>query len=346
MEKTRYVSDLAPGETVHDIFLLASAQQGQARNGPYWRVSFRDATGNVDGKIWSPLSQQFAELKAGELVQVQGRVTVYRDRNEIAVDALRILDEAEVADLNLADYTVSSGHDSDLLFRELEDLCRSTFTHAPWKKFYKALLRNEEIAAKLKVASAAKAMHHAYVGGLLEHTLSVARLCMRFADHYPYLDRQVLLAGAICHDMGKIWELSSGLLTDYTTEGRLLGHITIVLEKIAPLLDKSGLEPELADHLKHLILSHHGTREFGSPCLPSTAEAFALHYADNLDAKLNQVQQALGGLEASESGWSAYIPGLERSVFRAVQSPGAQSSKNRPSAATSQESQCLLLLKE
>ncbi|MDR2893154.1 MAG: HD domain-containing protein [Deltaproteobacteria bacterium] len=323
MEKKQFVAELEAGGQVDGIFLLAAAQQNQARNGPYWRVEFRDTSGKVEGKIWSPLAQNFPDLKAGALVEVQGRVVVYRERNEIAVDAMRLLEVEERDAVNLADFVASSRHDSESMLTELEALCRETFSHKPWIKFYRNLLRNEEIISRLRISPAAKAMHHAYAGGLLEHTLSVCRLCLCLADLYPQLDRQVLLAGALCHDLGKIWELSSGLVVDYTSTGRLLGHIGIAVEKIEPLLQKSGLEPELAEHLKHLLLSHHGTREFGSPTLPATAEAMALHYADNLDAKLNQVQQALEGVPADESGWSSYVPGLERALFRAVASPEA-----------------------
>jgi 3'-5' exoribonuclease len=170
-------------------------------------------------------------------------------------------------------------------------------------------------------APAAKALHHAYAGGLLEHTLAVTRLCLALADLYPRLDRQILFMGAVCHDMGKIWEISSGLNADYTQAGRLLGHISLGLDRLAPFLASSGLEPSLAEHLRHLILSHHGAREFGSPVLPATAEALALHYADNTDAKLNQTDAALAGLGPGESGWSSFVPGLDRFLFRAGRTP-------------------------
>ena len=344
MEKKQFVGELAPGDTVESVFLLALAQQNQARNGPYWRVEFRDSSGKLEGKIWSPLSQQFPELKAGMFVELQGRVVVYRERNEVAVDNMRLLGEEESRALNLGDFLVSSSQDSEAMLEELENLCRRVFTHKPWIRFYKSVLRDEEIVQKLRIAPAAKAMHHAYAGGLLEHTLGVCNLVVDFAQRYPHLDSQVLLAGAFCHDLGKIWELSSGLLVEYTSEGRLLGHISIAVEKLEPFIRKSNLEPELAEHLKHLILSHHGTREFGSPCLPATAEAMALHYADNLDAKMNQIQGALEVVPAGESGWSGYVSGLDRALFRAVPSPEGEQGRGKTSKQA-QESQCSLLLR-
>lgn len=317
--KSVMISSLGLGDEVADCFILSMAQQGQARNGPYWRLEFRDASGSIGGKIWSPQSQAYPELAAGMPVWLKARVTSYRDKLELAIESMRLLDDSEFAVLDLALFMPASPVAPERMMQDILELCRKELTHKPWRKLIISLLSDEEIAARLRLAPAAKAMHHAYAGGLLEHTLSVARLCLRIADGYPQLDRQTLLAGAVCHDLGKLWELESGLVMDYTQQGRLIGHIVLVLEKIAPFMQKVGLEPALADHLRHLILSHHGTYEFGSPRLPSTAEAMVLHYADNIDAKLHQLGSALAGVE--ENGWSPYIPALERSLFRAEPTP-------------------------
>lgn len=346
MEKRQFISELVPGESADGLFLINLAQQNQARNGPYWRVVFKDSSGSIEGKIWSPLAQQVPELKAGNICEVQGRVVVYREKNEIAVDALRVLSEEEAGCINLGDFMPASSRDSESMLQELEALCRANFSHGPWKKFYKLILKDDEINSRLRIAPAAKAMHHAYAGGLLEHTLGVARAAMALADLYPSLDRQVLLAGAICHDLGKMWELSSGLVIDYTTQGRMIGHISIMLEILEPFLKKSGLEPELAEHLKHLVLSHHGSREFGSPCLPATAEAQVLHFADNIDAKINQFNAALGAVPDGEEGWSSFVPGLDRHLYQARQSPEGGKSKKSGDKTRQEESQCSLLLKE
>jgi 3'-5' exoribonuclease len=363
MEKKQFIGELGPGALVEGIFLLASAQMNQARNGPYWRVEFRDASGRMEGKIWSPASQKFPELKPGCLAWVQGRVVVYRERNEIAVDDLCLLTEEEQAGLDLADFAASGGCDAETMLHELEKLCRKNFVHQPWIKFYQAIFGDGELMRRLRLAPAAKSMHHAYAGGLLEHTLGVCRLCLVLSSLYPFLDKQALLAGAFCHDLGKIWELSSGLLTEYTSSGRLLGHISLGVEKLEPLMRKSGLEEELILHLKHLILSHHGIREFGSPVLPATAEAMVLHYADNIDAKLNQVRGALEGTVPGEDAWSNYVPGLDRLLYRALPSPGSAMADPSPAGAETggapeaagnrarpvkniQAGQCLLLLKE
>lgn len=325
LEKRRFVESLTPGMEVSDLFLIAVAQQAQAKNGPYWRLEFRDAHGSISGKIWSPQSQNYPEITPG-IALVTGRVTSYRDQPEIAVDSIRPLTAEESAGLDLSLFMPAAARSPHDMLEDLGRLAVGALSHEPWKRFVAAVLADPEIARSLPTAPAAKAMHHAYVGGLLEHTLSVCGLCMRLCDHYPVLDRQTLFAGALCHDLGKIWELSSGLVADYTTQGRLIGHMSIALEHLAPLMREAGLEPEYAEHLCHLILSHHGTREFGSPVLPATAEALALHYADNVDAKLNQIAATLNAaLGEAETGWSAYVPALERTLYRAPKSPERES---------------------
>ena len=262
LEKRLFVESLTPGMEVADLFLIAVAQQAQAKNGPYWRLEFRDAHGSISGKIWSPQSQNYPEISPG-IALVTGRVTSYRDQPEIAVDSIRPLTAEESAGLDLSLFMPAAARSPHDMLKDLGRLAVGALSHDPWKRFVAAVLADPEIAQGLPTAPAAKAMHHAYVGGLLEHTLSVCGLCMRLCDNYPALDRQTLFAGALCHDLGKIWELSPGLVADYTTQGRLIGHMSIALERLAPLMREAGLEPEYADHLRHLILSHHGTREFG-----------------------------------------------------------------------------------
>lgn len=324
MPKTQFIADFAVGDDVTTVFLVGAATQGQAKNGPFWRLELRDCSGRLEAKIWSPLSQAFASIVPGDMAEIAGRVTMYRERLEISVDRMRMLSEEQKSALDLSLFMAASDRPAAELLDELTALCKKSFTHGPWKKLYKLILADPRVQAHILTAPAAKAMHHAYAGGLLEHTLGVCKLCAVFADMYPDLDRQVLLAGALCHDLGKLWELSQGLACDYTGEGRLLGHMHLILDFLEPHIRKSGLEDHLALHLKHLILSHHGQYDFGSPRLPSTGEAFALHYADNLDAKLNQTKGALNDVPDGESGWSAYVPGLERSVFKPLPTPGTE----------------------
>jgi 3'-5' exoribonuclease len=322
--KQRFVEDLKGlkhGDEVTDIFVLSAARLNQSKNGPYRQLEFKDATGSIPGKIWSPLSEKekYKDLAPGDLVRVKGRVDIWRDRLNLVVADLDVLDEEEQQSLDMALFLPASKRRPDDMLRELADLVCSTLTHAPWRKLVLALLEDPDIASALRVAPAAKSMHHAYAGGLLEHTLSVARLCLRIADQYPELDRQALFAGAVCHDLGKLRELSFGPAVDYTTPGRLIGHIGLFTDMLGGFVREAGLEEGLAQHLEHMILSHHGAYEFGAPRLPATAEALALHYADMLDAKLKQVEGALAGIE--EGGWSDYNAPLERFLYRAPASP-------------------------
>jgi 3'-5' exoribonuclease len=193
-----------------------------------------------------------------------------------------------------------------------------------------SVLQNRELRAAFRIWPAAKSIHHAYAGGLLEHTLGVFGLCRRIADHYPELDRQTLLAGAIFHDIGKIREYSGGIANDYTTEGRLLGHLELGLELLAPYLADSGLEEHLQRHLKHLVLSHHGEPEFGTARLPQTPEALALHHADNLDAKMAQCRGLFARLADGGQEWTPWQQTLGRQMHRPGRTPDEGESPARP----------------
>ena len=268
--------------------------------------------------------EQYADIPSGSIAEVEGRAESFREHVQINVSALRLLSPEETATVDISRLVPASERPAQEMYDELLALCRKELTHKPWRKFILGVLGDETVRSGLMTAPAAKALHHAWVGGLLEHTLSVATLCMRLCDHYPTLDRQTLLAGAVCHDLGKLWELSGGLDNGYTDEGQLIGHIILGLEKLERPLSRSGLEPELAMHFKHLVLSHHGLYEYASPRLPQTAEAFALHYADNIDAKLTQSRSLFSDLEEEEAGWSPYQRSLERSIYRAPRTPEAQ----------------------
>ena len=343
--KQQWAKEIAAGDEVRSLFLVGAASQQQARNGPFWRLELRDASGMLEGRVWSPLSQQ-CNPSAGEIVEIEGRAESFRDRMQLNVTRLRSLEPEESAALDSSAFMPSSSRPSAEMLEELESLCRREFTHKPWRSFILAVLGDPDIRPRLLRAPAAKGVHHAWAGGLLEHTLSVASLCMALADHYPDLDRQTLLAGAVCHDLGKIWELSDGMATDYTDEGRLVGHINISLDKLQPHLAASGLAPELVLHFRHLVLSHHGQYEFGSPRLPQTVEALALHYADNLDAKITQCRSLFE--DGREGEWSAYQNTLGRQLYRAPRTPasaGAAPRKRREAEPEPGLEQCSLLSK-
>lgn len=327
MEKRQSIIDIAANDEVYDVFLISSASMMQAKNGkPFWRLELRDATGSLDAKIWYPASQHYLELAAGQIVHVEGKASTYREKIDIHIERLHVLTDMELSRLDLSQFLPASARPAEEMLLELEALCTEVFTHKPWRKFALSVLRDEAIRPRLLLCPAAKAMHHAFVGGLVEHMLSVTQLCQKLADHYPKLDRQVLTAGAMFHDIGKIWELTGGLANDYTDEGRLLGHIHMGLEHITPHLSKSGLEPALVLHFKHLMLSHHGEYEFGSPKRPKTVEAMILHYADNIDAKMEQMQALFRSMPEGESGWSPYQTMLQRFIYQPERTPTSPTS--------------------
>lgn len=340
MEKNIYVRDLCPGDTIRDVFLLAEAQRAQARNGPYWKLVLQDSSGRVDAMIWSPQSEQYERLEPGMFAEVSGQVGSFKDRLQVRVESLALLN-GDAPDLG--EFLPRSAIPPEELLEALEDLVLEHIAHKPLKGLVRRVLKDEEIRPRLLRGMGAKIVHHAYLGGLLEHTLGVARLCMASCDLYPRLDRQILLAGAIFHDLGKAWELTGGPENSYTDAGQLLGHIELGLEILGPFFAKArDLEPDLILHLKHLILSHHGEHEFGAPVRPKSAEAFALHLADMMDSKLAIIAGAVDQIEEPDGpAWTPYQRFLERPVYRAPATPD----KNNQRKSDNPENQCFLPLR-
>ena len=320
VQKKMFIPDIQPGTRIDELFVLVEARQGQARNGPYWQVRLQDARGAVDGKIWSPVSQNYPELPVGQVVRVQGGADLFRDQLQVRIESLEILQvAADQIDWGL--FLPRSVREPEEMLLELEELCKRELHHAPWRKFCRKVLLHPEIRSRLLLAPGAKSMHHAYIGGLLEHTLSVCRLSLAISDQYPEVDREVLLVGAVFHDLGKAWELDAGVQREYTDPGRLLGHILLGLDVLEPFLSKiDDLSPGLKMHLKHLLASHHGTYEYGSPSLPKTSEALILHYADNLDAKVNMTSVLVDALP-EDAVWTPYQRSMERQFYRPERTP-------------------------
>ncbi|MBO4300554.1 MAG: HD domain-containing protein [Desulfovibrio sp.] len=329
MEKGCYVKDIGTTSEARGLFVVSEATQSQSRNGPYWRLVLADASGHLEAKIWHPLSADYADIPVGSLVWVEGRAATFRDTMQLTVGKMRFLDEEECRSVNHATLMPASPFPLDDMLAELEGIARQEFVHAPWRKLVRSVLGDAELRAAFRVCPAAKTIHHAYVGGLLEHSLSVVKLCRQLADHYPELDRQTLLAGALFHDLGKIREFSGGLANDYTDEGRLLGHLMLGVEILEPFLARSGLETDLQRHLKHLVLSHHGELVFGAVREPHSPEAMALHLADNLDAKMAQCRNLFADMGGSANAWTPWQKTLGKAVYRAPQTPGAEPSPRK-----------------
>ena len=344
MEKGVFVKDIVPNSEVSGIFAVAEASLAQSRNGPYWRLVLADASGSLEAKIWSPLSGEFSEISPGTMARVEGRASLFRQALQLAVEKFRPLPADEAASLDQTAFLPASPYPLDAMFDELLALCRQEFTHKPWRRLVLSVLEDARLGPLFRLAPAAKSVHHAYAGGLLEHTLGVFNLCRRMADQYPELDRQTLLAGALFHDIGKVREFSGGLANDYTTEGRLLGHLMLGVEMLGPFLARSGLEAGLQEHLRHLVLSHHGELEFGAVRQPHTPEALALHCADNLDAKLAQCRGLFAALDGDGPGWTPWQATLGRPMYRPPRSPEARAAAPK-GRKTARREECLSLLK-
>ncbi|MBD5642281.1 MAG: HD domain-containing protein, partial [Desulfovibrio sp.] len=276
--------------------------------------------GKIGANIWPPASRRYEEIPKGALVDAEGHADIYKERLQFNIRWLELLDPEDQAYESVAEFAPVGKYDPALLFRELRQLCRRELKHQPLLDLLEAVFGDPGLRKQLLLAPAAKSVHQAYAGGLLEHTLNVARICLALADLYPGLDRQILLAGAALHDLGKIREYDAGVVIDYTQAGQLLGHTFLGLEILEPFLAASHLEEGLKEHLKHLILSHHGEHEYGAARLPQTIEAFALHHADNLDAKLDICMASFPD-QSQRPAWSPRIPWLERAIFLPVRTP-------------------------
>ncbi|MFP4070647.1 MAG: 3'-5' exoribonuclease YhaM family protein [Desulfovibrionales bacterium] len=339
--KQMFIHELCNGQSIHDYFAVAEARQGQAKNGPFWHLRLQDRSGFINARIWSPLSGEFPQIAQESIVRIKGQVNSFRDELQLQVEQMEIFPSIEHSDLAL--FIPSGAQDPEQLLEALETLCRDELRHKPWRRLTHRVLHAEAVRGRFMTSFGGKSIHHAYLGGLLEHTLSVCRLALSIADNYPEVDREILLVAGVFHDLGKAWELSQGLATDYTDEGRLLGHIHITLEILAPFLrTQKDLDPHLAMHLKHLILSHHGEYEYGSPKRPKTAEALILHHADNIDAKMNIMEAAFDPElpEADGMQWSPFQRSMDRYLCRPVKTP-----KNDRTNKAQTGTQCLLPLK-
>jgi 3'-5' exoribonuclease len=345
------ISEIVANDVVRSSYLVSAASLQQAKNGPYWKLELKDATGMLEAKIWSPLSQSFSEIVPGQMIEVEGRSSLYRDQLQLIIETVRVLTEDEIKDIDMSAYLLTSSRPAKDMLADIEELCDEILTYKPWKKFVRSVLSNTHIREALLTAPAAKSVHHAYVGGLVEHCLSVAELCMRLSEHYPDVDRQILLVAAVFHDIGKIEEMQGVLVTEYTDEGKLLGHILQGLFLLEPFLQKSELDPVLVTHFRHLIASHHGELSFGAIREPTTPEAFLLHFADNIDAKMAQCRSVLSreeeNREKTEISWSPYLSTLGRSLCRVYATPDISGSKSpdhgRKTEGKQESRQCSLL---
>jgi 3'-5' exoribonuclease len=311
-----FVKDIKDSQQVDALFLLTGMNKAETRAGKtYLTLKIMDRSGEISGRVWDRADYWFDQVKVGQVVRVCGQAQSYRDILQLKVNSLESVTEQEI---DMALFVPATSFNIEEMARELRKFARS-ITDEYLNKLLLKFLLNKKFMAAFCQAPAAKRMHHAYVGGLLEHTLHVTRLADRVAELYPSVDRSLLLAGAILHDVGKISEFSfAAYPVDYSDKGRLMGHMVLGVEMIGEKIKKiKEFPPETAMRLKHLILSHHGRYEFGSPALPMLHEAFILNFVDDMDAKINYMERLSGQVEEGYH-WSEYQRNMERFCSCAV----------------------------
>ncbi len=311
----KYINKLREGDIVREIYLCKGKRSAETRNGkPFDNLILQDRTGTIDGKVWDPNSQGIADYSEKDFIDVVGEVTSYNNQLQMNIKQIRVADSDEYV---AADYMPTSEKSVDGMYQELVD-----FIHKIDNKYLQGaaayyFIENEEFIKVFKGHSAAKTVHHGFAGGLLEHTLSILKMCEYFTNTYELLNKDLLYTAAMYHDIGKIKELSKFPENDYTDAGQLLGHIVIGVEMAGEAIRSiEGFPEVLADELKHCIVAHHGEMEYGSPKKPALPEALALNLADNADSKLQTLTEIFKDKETKD--WIGYNRLFESNLRRST----------------------------
>ncbi len=312
--KSPYVGTLVPNETVTAFFLVLSKEVRQKKTGePYLSLHLADRTGEIEAKMWDNVEEVMETFDRDSFVKVKGIMQPYQNRSQFVIHKLRRLEDHEV---DFEDFFPCSERDPAEMWRDLRDTIDG-IQNTHLQQLLNAIFADEALAARYKIAPAAKNIHHACRGGLIEHVLSLCTLCKTVGPHYKDIDLDLLLTGAILHDVGKVEELSYERSFNYTSEGQLLGHIVIALRLIADrIAGIPDFPPKLRTLLEHMVISHHGELEFGSPKTPMFPEAMLLHHLDNLDSKMEAIRHAVKRDSGNDSEFTGWIASLERSLLR------------------------------
>lgn len=307
----KYIQDFKEDDRIVDHYLCKSKQSLKSRGGKtYLSLKLQDKTGVIDAKVWE-LSNDIQSFEESDYIKVDGVVLTYQNDLQLKVNRIR---KSEHGEIDPVDYIPCTDKDIEVLYGQVVDFINSIGNTHIRRMMENIVVKNQSVADAFKKSSAAKHMHHSYMGGLLEHTLSVTQICDFMSGRYKFVNRDILIAAAILHDMGKVYELSSFPLNDYTDDGQLLGHIYIGAEMIGQEAKKiDGFPHELESMLKHCVLAHHGEYEFGSPKRPKTIEAFILHCADNADAKIKVLEEAIEN-DGTQGNWVGYHRMMQRNI--------------------------------
>ena len=311
----RYINTLCEGETIKNVYLCKGKRSAETRNGkPYDNLILQDKTGTLDGKVWDPNSNGIADYDEMDFIEVFGDVISYNNNLQLNIRQIRKAYEDEYV---AADYMPTTEKSTDSMFEELIGYVKK-IDYDYLRQAVEYYFVNDEAFIKTFVGhSAAKTVHHGFAGGLLEHTLSVVKMCEYMVSAYPILNKDLLYAAAICHDIGKTKALSPFPTNDYTDDGQLLGHIVIGVEMISDAVRSiPGFPEQLASELKHCIVAHHGELEYGSPKKPALAEALALNFADATDAKMQTLTELFK--DKKNNDWLGYNRLFESNLRKTI----------------------------
>lgn len=310
--KSLFITDIRDNQPVDSVFLVKAKNHGVTKGGSgYLTLKLADRSGEIEGRVWERAEDLGRGFEKNDFVRVRGQATLYQGKVQIRVQDISCVDEKSVA---TEDFLPKSPYDADAMAEELMTILRS-MKNPHLRALAEAFFADQTFMELVKRAPAGKTIHHPYLGGLLEHTLSLLKLILRVVENYQGIDVDLLLMGGFLHDIGKVYEFSFDRAVEYTDRGQLLGHLVmeveIVNEKIKTIPD---FPEELAMLVKHMIVSHHGSYEFGSPKLPQTLEAVILHYLDDLDGKIQSIQSLLEKEQGSR--WTSFHRAYGRSFFR------------------------------
>jgi len=311
--KKLFVKDLEPDPSITGFFLVHEKEVRSTANGkPYLRMELGDRTGTVEARMWDQFEVPAKEVSRDDFIKVQARVELYRNRPQLTLQQFRV---AKPEEIDLGDFLPRTPYDVEELYQKILGFIEEMKN--PWlKQLCSRILTDPAIVGRFKRAPAAKVMHHAYIGGLIEHVAGLCGLARQIAAHYPELDVDLLLMAAMLHDVGKLDELCYERAVSYSVEGQLLGHIVMEVESVAKVIDSiEGFPERLKTVVQHMLISHHGEYEFGSPKLPMIREALAFHYMDDLDSKMGAIRTALAA-DSGEPEWSAFSGALGRKFLR------------------------------
>jgi 3'-5' exoribonuclease len=313
--KEFFISDCPQQENkvVTSSFVVASKQVKPKKNGePYLALTLADRTGHLEAKMWDNVEEAIGAFEQDDFLKIKGLINKYKNRFQLTIHKLRRMEDSEI---DYADYLPKTTKDIGELWQTLAGFV-DTFQNPHLKALVELFMEDPDIAERYRNAPAAKTLHHAYIGGLLDHVVSLFRLCDVVGGNYPQINRDLLLTGAFLHDIGKIQELTYNRSFSYTTRGQLLGHMIIELEMLqAKLARLPDFPAELKTLLEHLIISHHGQYDFGSPKLPMFPEALMLHYLDDLDSKMEAMRAHYSRESETEGPWTSYNASLGRPLL-------------------------------